>query len=274
MAWQVGQTITWGLRTYNDAGVLADVGGGVPAGAVTLPDGTTASATVVKTATGTYSASIVGTMAGRWPIVWTGSGANSAGLPWSDVADVYDAARLIIPLGEARNALNIPAAVVVNDTEILGHILAAADLVEAEIGPVLPRTIVETHVLWRPTTAVVLHETAASITGVTIDGEAVPAGQWQVEAGSVLRRGTTGLGGVWWGTVVVTYTVGVSVLPAALLDAAKLIVQHRYQQEQQRQRPGLGSEAGAAVPLGFAVPSAALDLLRAAPVPPQPAGMA
>ena len=196
--------------------------------------------------------------------MWTGSGANSARLPWPDVKNVVDAARLIIPLGDARAALNIPPTVVVNDDEILDHILAAADLVEAEVGPVLPRTIVETHVLWRPSTAVLLYETAGAVSDVKVDGVSLPAGEWQVEAGSVLRRGTTGLGGTWSGTVVVTYTVGVAVIPASVLDAAKIIVQHRFQQEQQRQRPGLGAEAGASVPLGFAVPNAALDLLRAA----------
>lgn len=82
--YQLGQTIYWSLRVTSDGTTSADLGGGNPTATVTLPNGTTAAALVTKTSTGNYTAALLSTQVGRHPITWTGSGANSSGLPYTD----------------------------------------------------------------------------------------------------------------------------------------------------------------------------------------------
>lgn len=82
---EVGQTIEWGLRVYNSAGALADPGT-TPVATVTLPDGTTAAATVTRLSVGVFVASLVSTLVGSYRVRWTASGANSGDFPRTDFA--------------------------------------------------------------------------------------------------------------------------------------------------------------------------------------------
>ena len=110
---EIGSTLVWTVYTRDAAGALADATS--PALSVVLPDGTVktsaAHPTVVaitKTATGTYRATCVSSLAGRYRA--TASGTGVANLPFTDVADVVPAdPRLIIPLTDARAALMSPA---------------------------------------------------------------------------------------------------------------------------------------------------------------------
>ena len=95
-----------------------------------------------KASTGTYTASLLSTLAGRYRIVWSGSGANSGGLPYADVADVVPAdPRLIIPLTDARAALDVPAGVRTDDDEIRALILTATAMIEDVVGAVMSRSV-------------------------------------------------------------------------------------------------------------------------------------
>ena len=76
----IGQTLMWGLAVTNLDGEPADVGIG-PTCTITLPDGTTAAATVVHPALGSYLAAYAPNRVGLHWATWSGSGVNSAGLP-------------------------------------------------------------------------------------------------------------------------------------------------------------------------------------------------
>lgn len=266
----LGQTVTWGLKTYSAAGALADVGTG-PTATVHLPDGTTASAVVVKTATGTYTASLTSTQAGRHRVVWAGSGANSGGLPYSDHADVWPAdPRLVISLADARAALNLASSNTTSDDEVRLYIAAAAEIIEDIAGPVLSASVTETH-SGSGKFGLPLWKRAAAVTGVTEDGDTLAATDYAYdEVAGVLWRGSQPGAGFWSdtspGNVVVTMTVGASAVPPNVVLAARELVRHLYAIGQQPWRApyggGLEDVATITTPSGYAVPARVVDLLK------------
>lgn len=267
MPYELGRTLTWGLKVYDATGALADLGGGNPTATITKPDATTASGSVTKTATGVYQATYVGGALGRWRCDWTGSGANSGGLPYSDHADVVDLTRAIIPLGDARAALNLTAGNTADDDEIRGVIACVTVLVEHVVGPVLPKTatIVRSG---RGKCGIPLDERPASITSVKEDGVTLPASGYCVEDG-VLWRGSSSLAGAWSNAtannVEITYAAGSAIVPPNVIDAARDILQHLWSSSQQVARPAFGAPAevdvATAPVLGWAVPRVALEKL-------------
>lgn len=266
----VGQTITFGLHTFDASGALADLGGGLPTVAVTRPDGTAGSGTVAKDATGTYSATVATTtnQPGRWAIVWSGSGANSGGLPYFDVADVWPAdPRYIISLADARDSLNLASANTANDGELLLYIAAATEVIEDLAGPVLVATRTET-VSGRGRACIPLNELPASVTEVKEDGVSLAASGYCWDEAGLLWRGSVEGAGVWSSAsprnVIVTYTVGAAVVPTNVTLAARELVKWLYSR-QQSPRPAFGGvvdqTATAWTPSGFAVPNAVIELL-------------
>jgi hypothetical protein len=262
--YELGQTLTFGLKTYDAAGAPADVGN-LPSATLTKPDGTTAVGNVTKTTTGTYTALATATALGRWSCVWSGSGVNSGGLPYTDVADVLDMSRLIISLGDARAALNIPAAITVNDDELRGYCAAATVVVEDLIGPVLPATQVERR-SGSGRYALPLFQYPSAVTSVIEDGVTLTASDYALDEAGVLWRGSHMGAGTWSSNgvrnVVVTYTVGAATIPPNVLNAARELVKFWYSSSQQGTRPQLQPDAPAyPMVAGFAVPNAVADKL-------------
>lgn len=255
---EIGQTVSVALQTFDSAGALANVGSMTCT--VTKPDGTTVAGTVTNTGTGEYQASTPGTFAGRYRFTFTATGANSGGTPWTDVADVWPAdPRLIISLSDAKAELNmIPN---VNDDELRLYIAAATPVVEEIVGRVLTETVVERHDGGK--TGVLLHERAADITSVVVDGVTLTEGaDWyaSTEAGIVYAGSQSTPSRFDFGrrNVVVTYTVGDAIIPANIIAGARIIVAHQYSVGQQG-RAGAG-RSGAAVDVailgsGYAVPA-------------------
>jgi hypothetical protein len=265
--WVVGQTVTFGLKTFGtDGTTLTDVGVG-PTVVVVLPDGvTTASGSVTRASTGTYYASLTATIAGRYRATWSGSGAASGGLPYVDYLDVQAAApRMLIPLSEARDALKLPATTTVHDDEILGYILAATPVIEDITGPILSATRVETYDGSRASGAALpLHAYPNAITSVVEDGTTLAATAYKVGQGGVLWRVGTTWSTLSPGNIVVTYTVGSGVIPPNVILAAREEVRHLYQVGQVASRPALGTAQApgmAYTPTGFAVPHRVIELL-------------
>lgn len=263
-AYEVNQTLTFGLKVYDANGALADLGGGLPTATLTKPDGTTTAAGVAKASTGNYVATATGGLAGRWRCVWTGTGANSGGLPYTDIADVWPAdPRMIISLADARAALNIKGATApIDDEELRLYVCACTEVVEALVGPVLLRE--RTEVLEGEGTAVLLlAEYPESITSVKEDGVTLSSSAYTLGRGGVLRRKW----GVWVADEVeVVYESGWSSIPPSVILAAREEVRYLWQVGQTGQRPSLGSAAGGAgyvttMPQGFAVPRRVVELL-------------
>jgi len=265
----VGQTLNFGLYVYNTAGALADLGGGDPTATVTLPDGTTEVASVTKTATGTYAAALVTTQAGRHLCTWTGTGDNSGGLPYRDVAEVAPAdPRLIVSLADARDALNIASSATESDDEIRVYIRAATEVIEDLVGPVLEASITEKHTGggW----AIGLHRRAEAITSVTEDGTALSASDYSLDAASsILWRGTYPGAARWAAAtttgITVVYTVGRSTVDPNVRLAARELIRHLYAVGQQPWRQpyggGLDDVSMTVTPTGHAVPHRVVQLL-------------
>ena len=263
----VGQTLAFGLKTYTAAGVLADVGTG-PTATITLPDGTTAAGTVVKDSTGTYTATIAASLAGRYRCSWSGSGTNSGGLPYVDVADVRAAdGRLIVSLSEARAALNVPSTSVTNDDELLGYIYAATVVIEHIVGSVLVATKVETH-SGSGRAALRLAQLPTSITSVTENGTTLAATGYCYDTGGLLWRGSRPGTAAWSNAAprncVVTYTAGSAVVPDNVVKAAANLIRHWWDQGLQQSyyvggEPEMTTSTSIA---GYAVPNFVVDLLK------------
>jgi hypothetical protein len=264
--WVVGQTLSFGLKTYAADGVtLADVGSG-PTAIITLPDGvTTASGSVTKASTGTNYANLTATVAGRYRCTWSGSGANSGGLPYVDYADVQPATpRMLVPLSEARDALNLPAGTTVHDDELLGYIYASTLVIEDITGPILPDTRTEVHD-GDGSTTLYLYAYPTAVSSVVEDTITLPATAYKAGKGGVLHR----LSGVWSSAspanITVTYSVGATplVIPENILKAAREQVRFLYQQGQQGARPNLGAPTGGGIgySAGYAVPNRVRELL-------------
>lgn len=261
--YEVGQTVSLTLITYSAAGVAADLGGGNPTCTVTLPDGTTAAATITKTGTGTYVATYVCTQAGRHRLTWAGSGANSGGLPRTDVADVWPAdPRFICSLDDVKAELNLPAGVVINDDELRLCIAAATPVVEALVGTVLQSTITET--FDGGSEAVLLSQRAASVTSVTVNGSAVSYVP-NLTSGIVHAGTSTGPSRFAYGrqNVTVMYVAGGTSVDPNVVMGARIIAAQQYQVSQQgRAGRGRGIDDVTVISTGYAVPNRAIEYLK------------
>lgn len=265
--YELGQTLTVRMQVYNGAEppALADLGGGNPTCTVTKPDGTTAAGTVAKPSTGVYDGSLVSTLYGRYVFTFTGSGTNSGGLPWSNVVDVWPASpRFICSLEDAKAELNIPGSVNVNDDELRRYITAAMPIVEDVVGRVGPG-VVEVETFDGGVGGVALAERVRSVTSVVVDGVALTANDYVVNAASgIIYAGRQGNGVFASGrqNVVVTYTSGDQDVPPNVVTAGAIIAAHLYSVGQwSRSGRGRTDETIVTTGSGFAVPSRALELL-------------
>ena len=270
--YEVGQTATVRLRVTSDGTTLADLGGGNPVCTVTKPDGTTAAATVTHTGgTGLYDGALVTTQAGRHRYNFTGSGANSGGLPYTEVIDVWPAdPRFIIGLADARAAINEISGTA-DDDELRLYMAAVTPVIEDIVGPVLGASKV-----WPADggkEAILIPHEIDSITSVTEDGQVLTEGADYVVnySAGVIYRGQS-LARLPWmpgvQNVVVTYKVGGTAIDPNVLLAAREELRFLFQNGQQGgARPGLGDTAGydlmVSTPSGFAVPRHVLELCQA-----------
>lgn len=248
--YEAGQTIAYRLKNYdkplNQGGVLVTPGGGAPTCTVTRPDGTSGAATVATLAVGDFQATFTSTIAGRYFFNFTASGTNSGRFPQSRPVDVWPvggSGRQIIPLADAKDALNIPASVTDNDDELLLYIAASTDYIENITGPLLSATG-RTWTANGGGSTVLLPEKATAITSVTVDGTATTDYTADLRAG-IIYAGTgssAGYDSFDYGraNVVVTYTVGGSTVPPAAVLAARELVRYWWQTSQQGGRPAFG----------------------------------
>lgn len=261
--YELGQTLVFTVQVVDDTGAGADLGGGNPTCTVTRPDGTSTTATVTKPgAAGLYWGSLASSnQAGRWRGVFTGTGANSGKLPYTDVIDVWPAdPRLIIGLADARAELNHVSNV--NDDELRLYIAAATPVIEEIVGAVLVATKTETFDGGKA--AVLLSERASAITSVTVDGTAWTNYVANLDSGIVY--GGTSTAPIYFTqgrqNVVVTYTTGSSSIDPNIVLAARVVVAHLYQNGQQARR-GKNQPDTTVLPSGFAVPTRAIELCQA-----------
>jgi hypothetical protein len=161
--------------------------------------------------------------------------------------------------------------------ELQSFIDAATNVVEQEIGPVLPTSYTETQFVGGRSTLVLNHPPIQSIQSVveyawnlaqTLTeqpfGSSVTTLGYVFEAESgLLRRYTSGFPTYFMGPVTVTYTAGRTTIPPAVRMATLVIVAHLWQtQRGTSPLPSLGGEQPAPVGPGGGIPLIARELLK------------
>lgn len=237
---------------------------------VTLPDGTTVSPTVTNppAETGRYSVDYPTVQAGRHLVRWVSTDPTSA---YTDAFDVRPAEQpLIVSLSDVKQHLGKSSADTGDDEELRGFIEAATAVIEEHRAEtVTRRTVVEDMSLRSPVLVVQLGTSPVqSLTSVaTVDG----ATTWDVADLHVSPYGvvTVQTGAALVGLVRFTFVAGYTVVPANYTLAAKIIVGHLWETQQQ---PGLGpnpfsgdAEFLSPTGRGFAIPNRAVELLGRRP---------
>lgn len=267
--WDVGDVVPLSVTVTGSNGNPADAT--TVTLTVTRPDLTVFTATLASSPTGVYSYDFATTLPGqyRWKIVATGTNASV----YSDVFNVMaEDMQLLFSVADARAGLRLNSSQTSDDEKLRLAIAAVTVIVQDVTGPILPASYTEKHrtgggedlFLWRKPVL-----TVTSVTEYTPAASVLTAAANPAAAGDYVLDGDLGclvrLGRGWARDVWVVYTAGRSELPPNVLQAATMILQHQWQANQQGQgRPafdGDGFDIGS-TPSGYAIPYAALDLLK------------
>ena len=211
---------------------------------------------------------------GHYQYTWTATG-TGAGVSFGDfdVFDPFEAS--VLPLQDAKDALNIPQATTTYDTEIQAYIATIETSLEGFTGgPVINRSITERteltghyevfQVRQRPLVSVTSIVSVAS--GQPLD---ISAGlDIDANAGTVRRKLGWPFYGpyfVWLPAMTVTYVAGWGTsAPAAFGVFARLVLQHLWEtQHGPAARPSMGGMDMIQPPgFSFAIPNRAAELLN------------
>lgn len=164
----------------------------------------------------------------------------------------------LLTLGQAKDALNITTST--SDAEIVDYVEAATDMIEARIGPVVQRTVVET--LTSTSGVLVLSYlpviSITSVVGVFSGALTYLPAVLNVNPKSGIV-GTLDRSSLRQDTYTVTYVAGrTGVVPPRMLQAARVLLRHLWlTQRGPASRPGLDD-----VPTPtYSMPNRVLELL-------------
>jgi len=240
---------------------VTDESGGVTDATVTLtmtaPDGTISTPAVTHDGTGLYHADVTFDQAGDWLKLWSASGAVVA--PDVDQIHVIAPSLRIVGLAEVKEHGNITTSA--SDRELLDFIGTAQQMIEHEVGPVVPQTFTE--IVYAGTSTLLLAKTPVlSVQSITENGATVDPSAYNVDlATGVVSRID---GRDWMATSALplswTYRAGRSPIPEALRWAGKELTIHLWRSTQ-AQRGGRGRGEAADTAAAFGLPNRVADAL-------------
>ena len=213
--------------------------------------------------------------AGHYQYTWTATG-TGAGVSFGEF-DVFDPFEVsVLPLQDAKDALNIPQATTTYDSELAQYVATIeASLERFTGGPMVNKTIAERAELTSSYTVLqVRQRPLVSVTSIVsvASGQAIDisAGlDLDVNAGTIRRKLGYPFYGqffTWLPAMTVTYVAGWgTTVPAAFNTAARIILQHLWEtQHGPSQRPQMGVTGEFVTPpgFGFAIPNQAAELLN------------
>ena len=262
-----------GSTTLVNAGAITLLVKIAQADGTTLTTGTYSSPT--NDGTGLYHQDIPVTdlaAAGHYQFTWTSTG-TGAGVSFGefDVFDPFETS--ILPLQDAKDALNIPQSVTTNDAEIAAYVATIRSCFESYTGgPVVNKTITSerTEMMSGQTVIPVRQRPLVSVTSITSASGGVIdiSGGLDLDANAGLIRRVLGLPFYgpffqWLPQVTVTYVAGWGVsVPAAFGVAARIILQHLWSSQRGPSLLPMGAEELTTVPgFGYAIPNQAAELL-------------
>lgn len=251
-----GQAVTAEFTVRDSTGALAD--GGAITAALTAPDGTQTSLATSSTARGRYSYTFTPDISGRWSV--TAGASGSSGIP-ARVFNIFPPdPHMLISIEEAKSALNFPADDTANDEEIMLFIAAATNVIEDITGPLFPATYIER--FDGNTFTVLLSRAPEEVISVTDTGTTVDPAEYTVEPFGRIRRLDSQRFRRGFQTLAVTYRAGTGIVPAAVVLAARELIQFSYRQSQQGERPQFGGGPDMATTRsGYLVPKRVLEWL-------------
>lgn len=263
MTYFLGQRATLRTEIRNEAGQLANA---TVTLTVTAPDGTVSTPIVANDGTGLYSAQVTFDQVGDWLRVWSATGAVVT--TDADQVHVIATALRIVGLAEVKEHGNITSTA--NDRELLDFIGTAQQMIEAEVGVTVPRTVTET--IYDSSETLLLSATPVlSVQQVTEYGATVDPSAYVVNSvtGEILRTD----GRCWAASTTYptawTYRAGRTPIPEAIRWAAKELAIHLWRSTQAQRggrSRGEGVETAAAYGLPNRVRDALIPYLRAATV--------
>lgn len=184
----------------------------------------------------------------------------------------------LLTLAQARTAIGIPATETSKDTDLTFYTTAIQPIIEDIVGPVESRACddwldggaTSIVLLTRPVLAVSAVVEAAgnvtyTLTEQPLGGATSNAYGYTIDkdTGVLVRRssGTEIPFAAGRRNVHVTYTAGRSSIPPNVTLAARRLLRHLWQQEQQGSRPAMsGAEPTVTTPSGYAVPKVVVEL--------------
>jgi hypothetical protein len=233
-------------------------------------------ASPVNDSAGTYHQDVPVTdlaATGHYQYTWTATG-TGAGVSFGefDVFDPFEPS--ILPLQDAKDALNIAQSVTTNDTEIAQYVATIVSCIERMTGgPLISRSVTErAEMLSGETVICVRQRPLVSVTQIlSASGSAIDLSgglDLDVNAGTIRRKlGLPFYGPFfqWLPQVTVTYVAGWgTAVPAAFNTAARIILQNLWEtQHGPSRRPTMsGGDDMVTLPgWGFAIPNQAAELL-------------
>jgi hypothetical protein len=225
--------------------------------------------------TGTYHQDIPVTdlaATGHYQYTWTATG-TGAGVSFGefDVFDPFETS--VLPLQDAKDALNIPQATTTSDSEIAAYIATIESSLRGMTGgPVVNRTITaeRSEMMANQTVIPVRQRPLVSVTSITsASGGAIDiSAGLDLDSNAGLIRRKLGLPFYgpffqWLPAVTVTYVAGWgTAVPQSFNVAARIILQHLWDtQRGAAGQPLQGEELVTPPGFGYAIPAAAAELL-------------
>jgi hypothetical protein len=278
----LGQPIRVSTTVKDVTGTLVNAGALTLLVKIAVADGTTSTTgtygSPTNDSTGAYHQDIPVTdltTAGHYQYAWTATG-TGAGVSFGefDVFDPFEPS--VLPLADAKDALNIPQATTSNDSEIAAYVATIQTCLERYTGgPLVNRTVTERAEMMAGQTVIVVRQRPlVSVTSVTsASGGAIDISAGldiDVNAGTFRRKlGLPFYGPFfsWLPQVNVIYVAGWGTqVPAAFGTASRIIIQNLWKtQHGPSVRPGMGGMGDEMVTLpgfGFAIPNQAAELLN------------
>jgi hypothetical protein len=258
----------------------------VNAGAISLvvklaqADGTLATtgtyASPANDGTGLYHQDIPAadlTALGHYSYVWTSTGTGAGVSPPADF-DIIDPFEVsVLPLQDAKDALNIPQATTTSDTEIASYIATIESSLErATGGPIVNRVVTERSEMMQNQTVIpVRQRPLVSVTSIaTASGSAIDISgglDLDVNAGLIRRKLGLPFYGpffTWLPVCYPTYVAGWGTsVPAAFNSFARIVLAHLWSSQRGPAALPMGGGEMVSVPgFGFAIPNMAAELLN------------
>lgn len=283
--WFVGSVVPLSFTNTDTAGNKQDAA--TVTCTVTLPDRSTATPTVSHDGMGAYSAKYTSTQAGHHVVLWVAADNTYPGA-WADSFEVCESADpTIVSLAEAKDILHLTDTTS-QDLLLHGFNMAATEVAEHFCGAVVTRQVTENIrasgralLLSRAPVRTDLgttidttyqrdgstHNGLVSITPLLSYGFMYDIDQLITDPDTGIVRHAAGFPFFYTGDYLaqykVTYWAGRAVIPAAVYEGARIILEHLYQVK----RGGVSAQDVAAgesetvVPgFGYAVPKRALEL--------------